>query len=129
MSVFTVREAFGLSALALVAWICQYSIYVTGRRYPWWLSPFQGDDGRQVAALQLTAIAGALAVFTGAAFGWLVASTLGWPLASSRAFTAAAVAASTAVGLLAPRACGLWRVHAVRIDDARARLDTRREAG
>ena len=125
---FTVRAAFGLSALALVAWTCDYSMYFTGRRYPWWLSPFQGDDGRQVAALHLTAIVGALAVFFGAGFGWLVASALGWPLASSSAFTAAAIAAATAVGLLAPRARKLWGVHAARIDDARACREACREA-
>jgi len=119
--VFTVRAAFGLSALALTLWASYYSVYFTGRRYPRWLFPAQGDDGRMVAGMNLTAIVAALAVLVGSGTGWLVAGLMDWDLPSGRVAATAVVAGAAALSVVAPSAWRRLPRDAARIDQARTR--------
>lgn len=120
--VFTVREAFGLSAGALVLWVGYYGVFFTGRRYPWWVAPGgQGANGREVAALNLTAIGAALTAGAGAGAGWLCSALSGWPLNSAGVLGTALVVGLVALAWFATRARRLWVSHAVRIDSARQR--------
>ena len=118
---FTVRETFGLAAGALVVWTGFYSVYFTGRRYPPWVVPGQGDDGRQVAGLNLTAIVAALTVCAGAGAGWLASSVAGWSLVSRRVVATSIVVGLLALPVLAWRARRIWPEHASRIDAASER--------
>ncbi len=117
----TVREVFGLSVFALAVWLPYYGLFFTGRRYPWWLMPGQGDEGDEIAGLNLMAITVGLVVLVGAGTGWLSSAVVGWELDGWPVVATAVLASAAALSLLGPLGWRLRRTHVVRIDDARAR--------